>query len=484
MISMFSGKKFGEHFFLFFILVIGFLVRLYGINNPLADWHSWRQADTSSVSRIYFEQGIDLLHPRYYDISSIQSGIYNPNGFRFVEFPIFNLFHVLLARLGGPLNFEGWGRMVSIVASLFSTVFVFILGKRFISSIGGLLAAFFFAFLPYNVYYSRVILPEPLAVSFALCFLIFFVKYLDKEKVVFLYLSSLFLGLAVLVKPHAIFYIVPALLLFLEKYGFDGWFKSSLNFVRFLVFSAIIFLPFLIWRIWVNNFPAGVPFMKWSFNLDVIRFHPAFWRWIFGERLGILILGVYGLFPFLLGLSEKNTKGNFIRFLFLAMVVYVSIFAAANVRHDYYQIFLVPSVCLALSYGAIVLLRSGNFVSILLLVFSVLMSIFMSFYRIRGYYQINHPEIIEAGNAVDKITPKDARVIAPYNGDTAFLYQTKRFGWPVVDTSFDKLIKERGADFYVSVDKENQDSKFIRAHYKIVLETNSFFIADLSDRIE
>lgn len=475
-------KIFKEYFLLFFILVLAFLVRLYGINRPLADWHSWRQADTSSVSRIYFEQGIDLLHPRYYDISSIQSGVYNPHGFRFVEFPIFNLFHALLAKIGGPLNFEGWGRMVSILASLFSTFFVFLLGRRFISPLGGILAAFFFAFLPYNVYYSRVILPEPLAVSLALVFLIFFVKYIDKDRVFFLYLSSLFLGLAVLVKPHAIFYIVPALILFLEKYGFDGWFKNSRNFIRFLIFSSIIFLPFLVWRVWVNHFPAGIPFMKWSFNGDVIRFHPAFWRWIFGERLGILILGVYGLFPFLLGIANHNPRGNFIRFFFFGMIVYVSVFAAANIRHDYYQIFIIPSVCLALSYGSFVLLKSANLFSISLLVFSVLMSFFMSFYKVKDYYQINHPEIIEAGMAIDRLTPKDAKVIAPYNGDTAFLYQTRRFGWPAVDTSFDKLINERGADFYVTVEKESQDSIFVRQNYKVILETDSFFIADLSKK--
>ncbi len=476
------AEKFSQYFFLFLILIFGFLVRLYGINNPLADWHSWRQADTSSVSRIYFEQGVDLLHPRYYDISSIQSGIYNPDGFRFVEFPLFNLFHTLLAKLGGPLNFEGWGRMVSIIASLFSAFFVFLLGRRFISPLGGVLSAFFFAFLPYNIYYSRVILPEPLAVCLALCFLVLFVCYLDTDKTFFLYLSSLFLGLAVLVKPHAIFYIVPAALLFLEKYGFGGWFKNSRNFIRFLVFLLIVFLPFLVWRAWVNNFPAGIPFMKWSFNGDLIRFHPAFWRWIFGERLGVLILGVYGLFPFLLGLSENNQKGNFIRFFFLGMVIYVSVFAAANVRHDYYQIFLLPSVSLALSYGSVVLLKNRSFAGVLVLAFSVLMSFFMSFYKVKDYYLINHPEIIEAGKAVDKIAPKDARVIAPYNGDTAFLYQTKRFGWPAVDTSFDKLINERGADFYVSVDKGSQDSKFIRANYKIVAETDLFFIADLSEK--
>ena len=33
------------------ILVLGLIVRLYKLNTPLADWHSWRQVDTASVAR-------------------------------------------------------------------------------------------------------------------------------------------------------------------------------------------------------------------------------------------------------------------------------------------------------------------------------------------------------------------------------------------------------------------------------------------------
>ena len=39
-------------------LILGFAVRLYKLNNPVADWHSWRQADTSSVSRNFVSGGI------------------------------------------------------------------------------------------------------------------------------------------------------------------------------------------------------------------------------------------------------------------------------------------------------------------------------------------------------------------------------------------------------------------------------------------
>jgi hypothetical protein len=74
--------------------------------------------------------------------------------------------------------------------------------------------------------------------------------------------------------------------------------------------------------------------------------------------------------------------------------------------------------------------------------------IITGFSQIKENYRINHPEIIEAGKVVDELTPKDSLVVAPYNGDTAFLYQTKRWGWPAIDDSIDHII-EKGADYYV-----------------------------------
>ena len=57
-----------EYFLLATILFLGFIVRLYKVNNPVADWHSWRQADTASVSKTFFERGINLLYPRYHEL--------------------------------------------------------------------------------------------------------------------------------------------------------------------------------------------------------------------------------------------------------------------------------------------------------------------------------------------------------------------------------------------------------------------------------
>ncbi len=99
----------------------------------------------------------------------------------------------------------------------------------------------------------------------------------------------------------------------------------------------------------------------------------------------------------------------------------------------------------------------------------------------REFYKINHPEIIEAGIAVDRITPKEALFVAPYNGDTAFLYQTKRWGWPVVDRPLPEII-QKGADFYVSVNFDSQTNEFMQK-FVTVEKTSNYVILDLNKKI-
>jgi hypothetical protein len=114
----------------------------------------------------------------------------------------------------------------------------------------------------------------------------------------------------------------------------------------------------------------------------------------------------------------------------------------------------------------------------IVLVFSLVMMFGIGWYQIKEFYKINHPEIIEAGSYIDNSVPKDAWVIAPYNGDTAFLYQTKRKGWPVIDNSLENLI-ERGADYYISVNLNDSDTSYISKKYDILEKNDKFILIDL-----
>jgi 4-amino-4-deoxy-L-arabinose transferase-like glycosyltransferase len=429
-IRLLNASKF-EYIFLFLILTAGLLIRLYKINTPLADWHSWRQADTASVTRIYIDEGVNMLLPRFYDISSIQSRIFNPNGYRMVEFPVYNLITTVFFNTFGNFNVEVWSRLTTIFAALTTSYFLYLIGRRFLGKWGGLLSAFFYLFIPFNIYFTRVILPDPLGVTFGVVALWLFIKFFDSDRYSYLYISAVFFSLMLLIKPYLGFYLIPAAYLINEKFGLKKVIKKPFI-TKVIIFFSIAFIPFIAWRIWEGLHPEGIPLFWWAFNGNGIRFRPAYWNWVFGERLGHLILGSLGVVPFMFGvLSKKNNSegGDFIRWFLGGALFYVILVASANVMHDYYQIITIPAISLGLAAGTVYLWEQSIFNKILariVLVVSIGVMLITGWYQIKGNYIINHYEIIEAGEAVDRITPKDAIVVAPYNGDTAFLYQTKR----------------------------------------------------------
>ncbi len=466
-----------EYILLSLILIIGLLLRLYKIENPIADWHSWRQADTASVSKEYAKGGINLLYPRYHDISTTQTRLFNPQGYRFVEFPIYNAIHASLANNFQLISFDIWGRLLSVLASLISVFLIFFIGKRFIGIWGGVLASAFLALLPYNIYFSRVVLPEPFATALALISLWFFIQFYDTDKIHQLYFSAAFFALALLVKPFVIFYALPIAYLAVKKYGLKEIFKNLHLGLSFIL--AVI--PILLWRFWMSQFPQGIPLWKWAFNGDGIRFKPSFWRWIFGERLGLLILGGWGLIPFVFGILKPKIKNYFTHVFALGMLLYVVIVASANVKHDYYQIITIPAISLLLAQGSLYLWQTKNYKSQLsrgILLFSVMVMFFTGLLKVREFYKINRPEIIKAGEEIQRLTPEDALIVAPYNGDTAFLYQTERWGWPVVDRPIDELI-EKGADYFVSVDLNHPQTIEFSERFEVIKKTKDYIIIKL-----
>lgn len=463
------------------LLLFGLIFRLYRFNNPIADWHSWRQADTSSVSRNFVQNGFDIFHPRYHDLSNVPSGLDNPQGYRFVEFPIYNIFQAGMFKMLGIFTLEEWGRITTISSSLLSAVFLFYIFSFRKNSLLGLTAAFFFLFIPYNIYYGRTILPDTSMAMAVLGSIYFFQKWLAFQKVSIFNLqflvSLIFMISAFLLKPYAIFFTIPLIVLSFEKFGKEFFKKPQL-----WLFAIISVIPLISWRIWMSNFPQGVPASAWLLNGNGIRFRPAFFRWIFYERLVKLISGYFGVIIFLFGiLSLKKSKD----FLFIASfgissLLYIFVIATGNVQHDYYQILVMPSVSILFAVGAIFLyhFKINKFsLGKIILIFSLISLFSFGWIQAKDYFNINNPSIVIAGDAVDKLTPKNAKVIANYNGDTSFLYQTKRNGW----ASFEKPIPQMinmGASYLVLANPTPVDMGLAKS-YKLIAKTNQYAIFDL-----
>ncbi len=473
---------FNEWLFLAILIVFAFLVRLYQIDAPLADWHSWRQADTAAVSRNFIKNGYDVLHPRFDDLSNLVSRKENPQGYRFVEFPFYNLLHAFLSQSFPARSLVWWGRIISILFSLGSMLFLYFLVKKYLGKLTAFLATFFFAFLPFNIYYSRVILPEPMMVFSTLAMIFFFSQWLDKRRVSGLYyfLFFVFASVSLLLKPFVIFLFPVLFYLAWQKWGWALLKRWPLYLAGLAIF------PFLLWRWWMSHFPEGIPYHPWLFNHEGIRFKGAFFRWLFGERIGKLILGYWGLVPFVLGIVARIKKeGWLFHWWLVGILLYFTVIAGGNVIHDYYQIIAIPIICILLARGGHFLLFAPKqyFNKLLCSLLFVVCSLFMfafSWYEVRGFFNINHPEIVEAGKEADRILPQGAKVIASYENDTAFLYQTNRQGWPAVVDSLDHLIS-LGATHYVSVCFDANTQEAIEK-FKVLEQTDQYVIVDLTQR--
>lgn len=476
--------KWKEIILLILILAGGFVVRLYRFNNPIADWHSWRQADTSAVSRNFTKYGFDLLHPRMNNISNVQSGIENPQGYFFTEFPLYNSLQAGLFVTFHHVTLEEWGRVVTIVMSLLSTLFLYILGKRHGGRFTGFLAAVFFAFVPFSIYYSRVILPDPSMVAATLGAILFFDISLEsktKRKAISLFIISLLLSIfALLFKPYAIFFLLPTLLyLVFKRYG---W-KLLLR-VDIWLYAVLAVMPLGLWRLWMQHYPEGIPASAWLFNEGNIRFTGAYFYWLFAERISKLILGYWGIAIVFLGLlwTKKKDFGFFVSFL-VGSLAYMIIIARGNVQHDYYQILILPTLALFFGLGGQLLVElfqtyTNKWIGIGLLLICSLFMLSFGWYNVRYYFDINNPNMIIAGRAVDTLTPKNAKVIAPYTGDSSFLYQTNRQGWASFDFDLPKLIT-LGADYLVLVNPTPQDVSGFGKQYKIVSKSPAYLLLNL-----
>ncbi|HUD09810.1 MAG TPA: glycosyltransferase family 39 protein [Patescibacteria group bacterium] len=468
------------------ILILGFAVRLYKFNSPIADWHSWRQADTSSVSRNFVSTGFDLLHPRFDDLSNVPSNKYdNPQGYRFVEFPVYNVMQAGLFIMLGHITIEQWGRMVTIFCSLFSAVFLYLIVKKREGFLTGLLAAFFFVFLPFNIYYSRTILPDPLMATFILGAIYYFDLWLTAKSklqlLLFFVLTCIFSAGAFLIKPFAGFFMLPMLYLAFEKYGFNLIKKWQL-----WLLAIVALLPFGAWRLWMQQYPAGIPQSWWLFNGSNIRFKGAFFQWLFAQRIGEMILGYWGLVLFGLGLIFVKKKNYlfFVSFL-VASLLYLFVVATGNVQHDYYQIPIIPSLAIFLGIGSAFLINPAKeiisrYKTVPILIIAVLFMFAFSWFAVRAFYDIDNPAIIVAGAAVDKLTPKNAKVIANYNGDTSFLYQTKRKGWASFEKGLPQMV-QMGADYLALINPTPADIH-LGTLYKIIAQTPQYIIFDLRQK--
>lgn len=471
-----------------FILIVALILRLYKINTPLADLHSWRQADTSAVTRNFVRLGIDLLHPRYDDLSSDQNqgGLENPQGYRFVEFPLYNAIVATVYKLYPTFSIEIYGRLVTVIFSLVIIAVLYYLALKESGRITAIVASSVYAIFPFFVFFSRVILPETTSLFFAMLAIFFlYIFSSSKQKTlshIWFTLSLLFFTASLLVKPPALFYAVALAAIFYKTYGFSFVKKPSVYF-----YFVVSIIPLFLWRRYIQNFPQGVPPSEWlitSVNtaqgLKTIFFRPAFFRWIFFDRINKAMLGGYLTFFLVLGILTKHKK-YILTSILVSAAAYLFTFQGGNVQHEYYQTFIFPAVALFVGLGTTFIVQNKKlFLHPLITYLSIIalfgLSFFFSFYKVQGYY--SYPaELPQIANIVKTLTNPNDKIVTDRLGDTTLLYLIDRRGSPTVYKNPQQL-KELGYNYLVTMDP-NLITDLKEKKYKVRFENNTFALFQL-----
>lgn len=462
------------------LFVLTFVPRLYRFNNPIADWHSWRQADTAAVTRNFVQEGYTPFFPKFDTMNSLnETQTPNPKRYFFAEFPLYNSAVYIFYRAFHHFTLEQWGRIISILSSSFATICLYFLVREYSNKRIAFFSALFFAILPYNIYYGRVIMPDPMHILFSILTLYLVTIWLKTEKWYFSLLAGLACTVAVLTKPYALVLLLPIAYLFFTKWQFKTVLKPWVY-----IFAAIGLFPLFLWRQHINNYPEGMFGTTWLYNQGNIRFTGAYFRWLIYDRMNRLIFATGGFALFWIGFIKGYAKkeGLFYYLWFAAIWLFFIVIAKGNVTHDYYQMPLVPVGCIFMAIGLDVLLTSGHTllqrgINIFVAFVLVLTMLAFGWYEVRDYFNINHPEIVQAGQWVDTHLPKNATVIAPYDEDPAFLYQTNRIGWTFGRDKIPQFIKE-GAQYLVSVNYDD-DTNYWMKKCTVVEKNPSFVVVDL-----
>jgi hypothetical protein len=465
------------------IVILAFFLRLYKFHEPIADWHSWRQADTAAVSKVYLQEGIDILHPKYFDISNLASGIDNPNGYRMVEFPLLNVMHVGVVKILPFLSIDQAARLTTILFSLLATIFIYLIVKKYLSLRAAIFSALFYAILPFSIYYGRSVLPDTAMIASVLGGIYFFSNFIEKKNFQFsifnfqFWLAVIFTAASLLFKPYALFFLLPMVVLAFQTFGLGVFKKISL-----WLFALISVAPFVGWRLWIMQFPEGIPASNWLFNEGNIRFKGAYFYWIFGERISQLILGYYTAFV-TMGFFKRTFEKHFMFFIsfFVSCILYLVVIARGNVQHDYYQIAIIPALVIFIGRGIDFLLSLDGWVnkSVAVVVVSVtsFLMIMLSWYHVRDYFNINNRVMVEVGRKADSILPANARVIASLDGDSTFLYHINRKGWPHYEKSTEELI-QMGATHSIVLHPNTETIARMELQYKIIASDSAYIIVE------
>lgn len=484
------------------ILLLAFAARCYHINGSLDDTHAFRQTQTAGLIRDYFRAGINLLYP-----SMITLG--NP-GYVVLEFPAYQALAALLYKLFSPNVI--YARLLTISFGLASIIFVYRLSRRFFDERSSVLAAFFYAFMPLNIFFQRVPMPDSLTIMLSLVMADFLIEGI-KGRNLFLLAGILAASIGIVIKMP----IVAPLYLPLLYIAWQERENRGKALARFFAAAVIPFLVLSIWQQHANSvneayfsadaYPFNILYGSvvvklkslnyWYFGnlaqrLDINNYF-VIWRYIYNQLFAVV--GVLFFFAGLLSLATRKKEGGLFLFLwFLAISITVMIFFNLYVVHNYYHLFWAPLLAIVCGAGASALssLFSGQrlltgLAFALVVYFSVL-----GLTTAKNNLFRKENTWVDVGKFIDSNTEKKAMIATspPLKGDCwgpMLMYYSDRRGFNIpheeITSEMIGYLKKQNIRYLAVADASEEDFPALATAY-VVAEDRRVTVYDLTQNEE
>ncbi len=468
--AIFGFKSERKYPLFLLIFLLGLAFRLWGITNPLLDFHSWRQTDTAAIARNFYLNGMNILQPRL-DVLP---------GYEELGFPLYSYVVAILYLFFGI--HEILGRLVSIIFSLGSMWYLYLLAEKYFNHWVGLIAILFFSILPMSVYYTRTFQPESMMLFFSITGLYFFSEWIDGERWKHFIIAAISLSCALLIKIPTLYIGFPLAFYSALKYKRDILSKWKL----FLLICLVLF-PTILWY-WYDHrsflesgghgsiWELGAD--KWA-NKDVLLGWD-FYRHIFLNRVPEKLFAFTGIPFLLLGLFSQVEKREQYLFhvWFMGIVIYFLVIANGNYFHEYYQLPMIPIGSIFIAKAIYLYFCThingkyrGRWMTCLIVAFILFVPIY-SIRKINSRLKLN-TNYLKIASVVKSYSQNSEKIVVLGRGRPEVIYYSERKGWHTgnLTTTTLEYYREKGAAFLVISDVDllnNELNVYLEREYAVL----------------
>jgi hypothetical protein len=400
-------------------------MHLKGISSPLLDYHYHRQCQTASIARNYHENGLRFFRPQI-----DWNGGYR--GMAATEFPLYTW---LIGFLWPVLFHEFWGRILAVLFSALTAVYLFRFLEDKLGREASFYAAVLFSFIPLEIYFGRTVQPEALALLSTVAAFDHWERALGPERPPGDWLAAVFFAFfAISHKLPYAYLLVPMAYIAWQKLG-----KAAVRDAGVLLAFPLVFAGVYGWYHHSSSGTYVVPAHVGEY-LGLLDYGhlPYFVQFQFISRFPELAATYGGLLLMGFGLREIlfRKKLSFFAVWFCSICAYLIAGGRYTFSHEYTSLPLVPVNAAFMGEGLRILrerasgmradLRGWAWAVLAVLVLAVPVH---GILRIRHWYKISYAPLLGAEAAVDRFSKREDLFITNDRSGCAFLFYMHRRGW-------------------------------------------------------